>query len=156
VIFLLNGIGTLAMVAARGANGPAAMLAGTAITLAALQTASEAVFLTGTAVAGAGFGTAMLCTFRTISALAAPGQRAGLIAAYFIASYLHRVQRPRRGRRDRHHPCRPAPHRPGLLHRDRRPRRGGSGQPDLPSPLYRPELTVTKTGSVSSLRGRVA
>lgn len=29
----------------------------------------------------------MLGVFRTISALAPPGQRAGLIAAYFIASY---------------------------------------------------------------------
>ena len=30
----------------------------------------------------------MLGTFRTVSALAGPGQRASLIAAYFIASYL--------------------------------------------------------------------
>ncbi len=38
-------------------------------------------------MAGAGLGAAMLGTFRTISALAPPGQRAGLIAAYYIASY---------------------------------------------------------------------
>jgi hypothetical protein len=57
------------------------------VTPAALQGASGAAFLAGTAVAGAGFGTAMLGVFRAISALAAPGQRAGLIAAYFIASY---------------------------------------------------------------------
>jgi hypothetical protein len=94
VIFLLNGIGTAATVTARRASGPAAMLAGclallagTAVTLAAIQTASAGAFLTGTAVAGAGFGTAMLGTFRTISTRAAPSQRAGLIAAYFIASY---------------------------------------------------------------------
>ncbi len=94
VIFLLNGIGTAATVAARRASGPAAMLAGclalfagTAVTLAAIQTTSAATFLAGTALAGAGFGTAMLGTFRTISTRAAPGQRAGLIAAYFIASY---------------------------------------------------------------------
>ena len=94
VIFLLNGIGTTATVVARRASGPAAMLAGclalltgTVVTLAAIQTASAAAFLAGTAVAGAGFGTAMLGVFRTISALAPPGQRAGLIAAYFIASY---------------------------------------------------------------------
>jgi hypothetical protein len=49
---------------------------------------SAAAFLTGTAVAGAGFGTAMLGAFRTVSARAAPGQRASLIAAYFIASYV--------------------------------------------------------------------
>jgi hypothetical protein len=94
VIFLLNGIGTAATVVAHRASGPAAMLTGclalltgTAVTLAAIQTASAAAFLAGTAVAGAGFGTAMLGVFRTISTLAPPGQRAGLIAAYFIASY---------------------------------------------------------------------
>ena len=94
VIFLLNGTGTAATVVARRADGPAAMLAGclalltgTVVTLVAIQTASGTAFLAGTAVAGAGFGTAMLGTFRTISSLTAPGQRAGLIAAYFIASY---------------------------------------------------------------------
>jgi hypothetical protein len=94
VIFLLNGIGTAATAVARRASGPAAMLAGclallagVVVTLAAVQTTSGAAFLAGTAVAGAGFGTAMLGAFRTISTLAAPGQRAGLIAAYFIASY---------------------------------------------------------------------
>ena len=94
VIFLLAGTGTAATVVFRGISGPAAMLAGcvalfagTAVTLAAIQATSGAAFLAGTAVAGAGFGTAMLGAFRTISILAAPGQRAGLIAAYFIASY---------------------------------------------------------------------
>ena len=94
VIFLLNGIGTAAAVVASRASGPAAMLAGclglfagTAVTLAAIQTASGAAFLVGTGVAGAGFGTGMLGVFRTISAQAAPDQRASLIAAYFIASY---------------------------------------------------------------------
>jgi hypothetical protein len=64
------------------------LLAGAVVTLAAIEMTSAAVFLTGTAVAGAGFGTAMLGAFRTVSVLAAPGQRASLIAAYFIASYL--------------------------------------------------------------------
>ena len=57
------------------------------MTLAAIETASAPTLLAGTAVAGSGFGAAMLGAFRTISTLAAPGQRAGLIAAYFIASY---------------------------------------------------------------------
>jgi MFS family permease len=94
VIFLLNGTGTAATVAAHRASGPVAMLAGclafltgTAVTLGAILTASATAFLAGTAVAGAGFGTAMLGVFRTISTLAPPGQRADLIAAYFIASY---------------------------------------------------------------------
>jgi MFS family permease len=95
VIFLLAGIGSGAPVVFRGVSGPAAMLAGclvllagAGVTLGAIETSSAAAFLAGTAVAGAGFGTAMLGAFRTISALAAPGERAGLIAAYFIASYL--------------------------------------------------------------------
>ncbi len=95
VIFLVAGTGSAAPVVFRHATGPAAMLAGclvllagTGVTLGAIETASAAAFLTGTAVGGAGFGTAMLGAFRTISALAAPGQRASLIAAYFIASYL--------------------------------------------------------------------
>jgi hypothetical protein len=53
-----------------------------------LETTSAAAFLAGVAVAGAGFGAAMLGALRTISALAAPGQRASLIAAIFIVSYL--------------------------------------------------------------------
>lgn len=95
VIFLLAGIGAAASVVARGVSGPAAMLAGclallagAVVTLTAIEATSAAAFLTGTAVAGAGFGTAMLGTFRTVSALAAPSQRASLIAAYFIASYV--------------------------------------------------------------------
>jgi predicted MFS family arabinose efflux permease len=94
VIFLLAGTGTAAAVAFRALSGPAAMLtgclallAGAAVTVTAIEVTSAAALLTGTTVAGAGFGTAMLGAFRTISAVAPPGQRAGLIAAYFIASY---------------------------------------------------------------------
>jgi MFS family permease len=95
VIFLVAGIGAAASVVFRGVSGPAAMLAGclalivgAVVTLAAIEMTSAAAFLAGTAVAGAGFGTAMLGTFRTVSALAAAGQRASLIAAYFLASYV--------------------------------------------------------------------
>jgi MFS family permease len=96
VIFLLAGTGTgaAAAIGFRGLSGPVAMLAGclalltgAVVTLTALEVTSAAAFLTGTVVAGAGFGAAMLGSFRTISAPAAPDQRAGLIAAYFIASY---------------------------------------------------------------------
>ena len=129
VIFLLERGRGRGHGRARRASGPAAMLAGclallagTAVTLAAIETASAPALLAGTAVAGAGFGTAMLGAFRTISTLAAPGQRAGLIAAYFIV-VLHGVQYPRRDRRGGHHAFRPAPDRPGLLRGDRRARR---------------------------------
>jgi MFS family permease len=95
VIFLLAGIGAAATIVFRGVSGPAAMLvgclallAGTVVTLVAIETASAPALLAGTAVAGAGFGTAMLGAFRSVTALAAPGQRAGLVAAYFIVSYV--------------------------------------------------------------------
>ncbi len=95
VIFLLAGVGAVGPVVFRGVSGPAAMLAGclgllagAVVTLAAIEATSAAAFLAGTAVAGAGLGTAMLGAFRTVSAEAAAGQRAGLVAAYFIASYL--------------------------------------------------------------------
>ncbi len=58
------------------------------MTFAAIATTTAAAFLAGTAVAGAGFGLALLGVNRTLIALAAPGQRAGLIAAIFIISYL--------------------------------------------------------------------
>jgi hypothetical protein len=95
VIFLVAGTGAAGPVVFRSVSGPAAMLAGclallagAAVTLAAIETASAAAFLAGVAVTGAGFGTAMLGALRTVSALAAPGQRASLIAAIFIVSYL--------------------------------------------------------------------
>ena len=95
VIFLLNGIGTTATVVARPrqrARGDAGGLPGPADRHRGdpgrdPDGVRRAAFLAGTAVAGAGFGTATPGVFRTISALAPPGQRAGLIAAYFIASY---------------------------------------------------------------------
>ena len=95
VIFLVAGTGAVASVVFRGVSGPAAMLAGcltlfagAVVTLAAIQTTSAAAFLAGIAVAGAGLGTGWLGAFRTVSARAVPGQRAGLIAAIFIVSYV--------------------------------------------------------------------
>ncbi len=94
-IFLVAGTGAAASVVCSGVNGRTAMLAGclglllgAVVTLSSIETTSAVAFLAGTAVAGAGFGRAQLGTFRTVSALAAPGQQAGLIAAYFIATYV--------------------------------------------------------------------
>src|SRR5580692_589547 len=97
VIFLVTGTGAAATVALRRSlSGPAAMLAGcltlvagAAMTLAAIETASAAAFLAGTAVAGTGSGTAFfLGAYRILTPLARPGQRAGLIAASWIVFYL--------------------------------------------------------------------
>ena len=64
------------------------LLAGLAVTFAAIATTTAAAFLAGTAVAGVGVGLALLGVNRTLIALAAPGQRAGLISAIFIISFL--------------------------------------------------------------------
>jgi Major Facilitator Superfamily len=95
VIFLLTGTGAAASVVLRGLSGRTAMLggclavfAGAVVILAAIETTSAAAFLVGIAVAGVGFGTGFLGAFRVVSAQAAPGDRASLIAAIFIASYV--------------------------------------------------------------------
>ena len=95
VIFLLGGTGAAAAAMFRAARPPAAMLvgclfllAGIAITLAGIATTTSAAFLVGTAVAGVGFGLAFLGAFRATIKMAPPGDRAGLIAAIYIVSYL--------------------------------------------------------------------
>jgi hypothetical protein len=65
-----------------------ALLAGTAATLAAIQTASGAAFLAGAAVAGAGFGAAMLGDLRHHQRPGRSRPASQLIAAHFIASYV--------------------------------------------------------------------
>ena len=95
MIFLLTGVAAAATVAFRGVTPRTAMLAGClvlpaglAVIFAASATAAAAAFLAGAAVAGVGFGLALLGVNRTLIALAAPGQRAGLIAAIFIITFL--------------------------------------------------------------------
>jgi MFS family permease len=79
----------------RGVDSLAAMLigclfllAGAAVTLAAILTQRPAAFLCGSAIAGVGFGVAFLAALRRITALAEPDQRAALLAAVFSVSYL--------------------------------------------------------------------
>jgi len=95
MVFLLTGVAAAATVAFRGLTPRTAMLAGCpvllaglAVTFAAIATTTAAAFLAGTAIAGGGSGLALLGVNRTLIPLAAPGQRAGLIAAIFIVSFL--------------------------------------------------------------------
>jgi MFS family permease len=95
MIFLLTGIAAGAAAAFRGLTPRTAMLAGClvllaglAVTFAAIAATTAAAFLAGTAMAGVGIGLALLGVNRTLIALAAPEQRAGLIAAIFIISFL--------------------------------------------------------------------
>ncbi len=95
MIFLLCGTGAAVAFALRNISSRAAILAdclflfaGVAVTFAAIATTTPAAFLAGTTVAGAGFGLAFLGAFRMTTVLAAPGERAGLLTAVFIVSYL--------------------------------------------------------------------
>jgi predicted MFS family arabinose efflux permease len=95
VIFLICGTGAAAAALLRDMSSRAMMLAsclcllaGMAVTFGAIMTTTAAAFLTGTAIAGVGFGLAFLGSFRTITALAEPDDRAGLVAAIYVAGYL--------------------------------------------------------------------
>jgi MFS family permease len=94
VIFLLTALAGGAAVASRARQARAtmmigciALLAGSAITFAAIAMTSAGVFLAGIAIAGTGVGMAFLGSFRVLSALASPGQRASLVSAIFIEAY---------------------------------------------------------------------
>ena len=68
--------------------GAGSLLAGVALTVAALPHGSFALFLLGTVVAGIGFGTGFQGAVRTVVASAAPHQRAGTLSIIFVISYL--------------------------------------------------------------------
>lgn len=65
-----------------------ALIAGIALTLAAVFLQSAPLMILGTVVAGIGFGNAYSGNLRTILPLAGDHERAGLLAAYFAESYL--------------------------------------------------------------------
>jgi MFS family permease len=68
--------------------GSSALLVGTALFAIALLTTSLPAFIAAAIVAGTGFGPAFLGSFRTVSQLAEPHQRAALISAIYVISYL--------------------------------------------------------------------
>jgi len=69
-------------------SGTVALVAGVGATLWAIHSTSAVLFFLGTIVAGFGFGTGFLGALRTLLPLAQPHERAGLMAAYYILSYL--------------------------------------------------------------------
>ena len=69
-------------------SGCLLLLAGLAVTIAAVAAASSILLFVGTLVAGAGFGSAFLGAFRSLAGQASPGGRASLIAAIYVAAYL--------------------------------------------------------------------
>jgi MFS family permease len=68
--------------------GTALLFVGTALFAAALAATSLTSFVLGAMIAGAGFGPAFLGAFRTVSQLAEPHERAALISAIYVVSYL--------------------------------------------------------------------
>ena len=68
--------------------GTALLFVGTTLFVLALEATSLSIFVLGAALAGAGFGPGFLGAYRTVSQLAAPQERAALISAIFVASYL--------------------------------------------------------------------
>jgi MFS family permease len=95
LIFLLTGLGAAASVALVKKEpfgvmlgGCLALTAGALVTFASIETSTPAVLFVGTAVAGLGFGSAFMGAFRAAVSLAASPDRAGLVTAIYIVSYL--------------------------------------------------------------------
>ncbi|HEU5008770.1 MAG TPA: MFS transporter [Jatrophihabitantaceae bacterium] len=68
--------------------GSSALIVGVGTTLAGIQLTSATVFFAGAAVAGAGFGAGFQGAIRTVIPLAAAHERAGLLSAVYVVSYL--------------------------------------------------------------------
>jgi hypothetical protein len=68
--------------------GTLTLAVGVAVTLAGVRVHMVPLLLLGTIVAGFGFGAAFSGTVRTLLPLAAAGERAGLLSAFYVESYL--------------------------------------------------------------------
>lgn len=95
VVAALTGTGGLTTLLL-GSAGPARVLvlgmgtlvAGMATTTVALVTGSVGLYFAATVVAGVGFGAGFLGVLRTLLPRASPHQRAGLLSAIYVVSYL--------------------------------------------------------------------
>ncbi|MBT2566292.1 MFS transporter [Arthrobacter sp. ISL-85] len=68
--------------------GMIALIAGMAATIAALTTGSVGLYFAATIIAGVGFGAGFLGVPRTLLPQAAPHERAGLLSAVYVVSYV--------------------------------------------------------------------
>lgn len=69
-------------------QGTVLLLGGTGLLVLAVAASSLPIFVVAAITAGLGFGPAYLGAFRTVSQLAAPHERAALISAIYVVSYL--------------------------------------------------------------------
>jgi predicted MFS family arabinose efflux permease len=95
LIFLLTGLGAAASAVLVNRDPPCvmvggwlALIVGALVTLASIKTDTPVALFVGTAVAGLGFGPAFMGAYRATIALAPADDRAGLIAAIYVVSYL--------------------------------------------------------------------
>ncbi len=68
--------------------GTSTLVAGTVLFVVGIATESLPVFVVAVVVAGTGFGSGFLGALRSVTQLAAPHQRAGLLSAVYVVSYL--------------------------------------------------------------------
>ncbi|MDY0833918.1 MFS transporter [Pseudomonas sp. SED1] len=68
--------------------GAVLLAAGVALILTAVHSASLPLFFMATLIAGAGFGSGFLGALRSVLPLALPHERAGLMSAFYVLSYL--------------------------------------------------------------------
>jgi MFS family permease len=94
-IVVMAGISALVSIWARplapqttARGGLVALIVGIGTALAAISSGSEALFLIGAGIAGLGFGPAFAGVFRALSEAAPAGERAALVSAVLIVSYL--------------------------------------------------------------------
>jgi predicted MFS family arabinose efflux permease len=95
LILLFTGLGAASSVALVTREpskvmlgGCLVLIAGAVVTFSSIDTGTPAVLFVGTAVAGLGFGPAFMGAYRVVVAFAIPSDRAGLITAVYIVSYL--------------------------------------------------------------------
>jgi len=68
--------------------GAVTLMLGVATTLAGVHASSVLLLFVGTGISGIGFGVGFLGSLRTLLPVALPQERAGLMAAFYIMSYL--------------------------------------------------------------------
>lgn len=95
VIVALSATGAVASLVLQGhasermmTLGALLLTAGVAVTLVSLNVGSTGLFFAGSVLAGVGFGPGFLGAFRTVVARAPATERAALIAAVYVVSYL--------------------------------------------------------------------
>jgi predicted MFS family arabinose efflux permease len=95
VVFALTGGGLVAVLLLRAMSthrllmtGGVVLAAGLLVTLTGVHAGNAGIFFVGTVLAGMGFGSAFQGALRSVLPLAEAHERAGLMAAFYVLSYL--------------------------------------------------------------------